>query len=93
MVINAILLRKKRSLIKQRGVLVNMFKRDDIKVVSLKYESYSDVKLAFDTLAYQVAKAIGERATVFKGNVDQVIHADRLSYNKTLTPLFQPYVD
>lgn len=77
----------------KKGGFINMFNTNDLKVLSLKYESDNDVKLAFDALAYQVAKAIGERAIVFKGNVDQVILTGGLSYNKTLTSLIQSYVD
>ncbi|MGP5093745.1 butyrate kinase [Staphylococcus equorum] len=77
----------------KKGGFVNMFNTNDLKGLSHKYESDNDVKLAFDALAYQVAKAIGERAIVFKGNVDQVILTGGLSYNKTLTSLIQSYVD
>lgn len=68
----------------KKGGFISMFKTNDLKLLSDKYDSNSEVKLAFDALAYQVSNAIGARSIIFRGQVDQIILTGGLSYNHLL---------
>ena len=46
-----------------------------------KAESNEDVKLLIDAFVYQVAKSIGEMATVLKGDVDAIILTGGIAYS------------
>lgn len=77
----------------KKGGFISMFKTNDLKLLSDKYDSNSEVKLAFDALAYQVSNAIGARSIIFRGQVDQIILTGGLSYNKLLVQKIISFVD
>lgn len=77
----------------KEGGFISMFKTNDLKLLSDKYDSNSEIKLAFDALAYQVSNAIGARSIIFRGQVDQIILTGGLSYNKLLVQKIKSFVD
>lgn len=44
-----------------------------------------EAQIVYEAMAYQVAKAIGELATVLKGDVDAVVLTGGISYSKVMT--------
>jgi len=56
--------------------------RDVEKMIS---EGNQEAKLIYEAMAYQVAKGIGELATVVEGNVDLIILTGGIAYSKMLT--------
>jgi butyrate kinase len=48
-------------------------------------EGNEDAKLIYEAMAYQVAKGIGELATVVSGNVDFIVLTGGIAYSKMLT--------
>ncbi|MDW8565077.1 butyrate kinase [Staphylococcus shinii] len=77
----------------KKGGFISMFKTNDLKLLSDKYDSNSEVKLAFDALAYQISNAIGARSIIFRGQVDQIILTGGLSYSKLLVQKIISFVD
>ena len=57
------------------------------------YEQDSKVKLIIDTMVIQIAKVIGERAAVLKGNVDQIIFTGGMSHSDKLMERITNYVE
>lgn len=45
----------------------------------------TEAKLVYEAMAYQIAKAIGELATVVKGKVDAVVITGGIAYSKMMT--------
>lgn len=74
------------------GGFISLLGTNDLKSLAATYDSDPKVKLAFDALAYQVAKTIGERAVSLKGQVDQIILTGGLSHNATLVQNITEYV-
>jgi butyrate kinase len=52
-----------------------------------------EARIVYEAMAYQVAKAIGELATVLKGKVDGVILTGGISYSKVMTDWIKERVD
>ncbi|WP_436859933.1 butyrate kinase [Staphylococcus caeli] len=77
----------------KEGGFISMFNTNDIQQLSTMYHTNSKVKLAIDGLAYQVAKAIGERATILQGKINQILLTGGLSHNKFINEHIQSYVD
>jgi butyrate kinase len=48
-------------------------------------EGNEEAKLVYEAMAYQIAKGIGELATVIEGNVDTIILTGGIAYSKMLT--------
>ncbi|MGV3041501.1 butyrate kinase [Staphylococcus rostri] len=65
----------------------------DFKVMMAQYDTDAEMKQLIDALAIQIAKTIGERAAVLKGQVDQIIFTGGLSYSQTFISLIRNYVD
>lgn len=76
----------------KEGGFISMFKTNDLSQLSSEYHTNPDVQFAFDALAYQIAKAIGERSIVFQGKIDQIILTGGLSYNTQLVENIKGFV-
>ena len=55
------------------------------KVEEMINEGNEDAKLVYDAMTYQIAKGIGELATVVCGNVDAIILTGGIAYSKRIT--------
>ncbi len=52
-----------------------------------------EAKLVFEAMAYQIAKAIGELATVVKGDVDRIIITGGIAYSDMITQWIKERVE
>lgn len=72
--------------IRGKGGIVAHLNTVDIREVEAMIENnHEKAKLIYDALIYQVAKGIGELATVLEGNVDTIILTGGIAYSKKLT--------
>ncbi|MUV38157.1 Butyrate kinase [Lentibacillus sp. JNUCC-1] len=70
---------------KQAG-LVSYFGTNDARTVEEKAENGDEqAQLVLEAMAYQIAKTIGELATVLKGNVDGIIFTGGLAHSDLIT--------
>lgn len=65
-----------------KGFLGTVDAREVEKMIS---EGDQKAKLIYETMAYQIAKAIGELAVTLYGNVDRIVLTGGLAYSKMLT--------
>lgn len=71
----------KRKLLTEGGVY-SYLKTKDMKEVEKRMESGDEeAKLILNAMVYQISKAIGEMATVLKGNVDRIIITGGIAYS------------
>jgi|SRR5690625_100466 len=77
-----------RDLTRRRGGLVSYFGTNDARIVEEKANNGDEkAKLVLEAMAYQIAKTIGELATVVKGEVDGIILTGGIAYSKFITSL------
>lgn len=55
-------------------------------------EGNEEAKIVYEAMAYQIAKSIGEMATVLKGEVDAIILTGGIAYSKMITSLISENV-
>ena len=67
------------------GLVSHLGTNDARKVEKMIEEGDEHAKLIYEAMAYQIAKTIGEMATVLKGDVDAIILTGGLAYSKMLT--------
>lgn len=65
-----------------KGYLGTVDAREVQKMIE---EGNEEAKLIFEAMAYQIAKGIGELATVVKGKVDAIILTGGIAYSKMIT--------
>ncbi|KZL90904.1 butyrate kinase [Clostridium magnum] len=66
----------------------------DAREVEKMIESGDEkAKLVYEAMAYQIAKGIGELATVVKGKVDAIIITGGIAYSKMMTTLIKDRVE
>ncbi|AQP53254.1 butyrate kinase [Vagococcus penaei] len=70
---------------KKGGMISYLGTNSGIEVEQRIAAGDEEAKLIFEAMAYQVAKGIGELATVLKGNVDQIVITGGLAYSNLLT--------
>jgi butyrate kinase len=58
---------------------------DAREVEKMIEEGNLEAKMVYEAMAYQVSKAIGELATVLKGNIDAIILTGGIAYSKMMT--------
>lgn len=58
---------------------------DAREVEQMIAEGSEEAKLVYEAMAYQIAKGVGELATVIEGNVDIIILTGGIAYSKMLT--------
>ena len=72
--------------IRGKGGIVSYLNTVDAREVEEKISNGDEyAKLIYDALALQVAKAIGELATVVNGDVDAIIITGGIAYSKYMT--------
>jgi len=72
--------------IRGEGGIVGHLQTVDIREVEKIMENDNEkAKLVYDALIYQVAKGIGELATVLEGDVDAIILTGGIAYSENLT--------
>lgn len=69
------------------------FHTSDLRTIMANYEQDAKVKLIIDTMVIQIAKVIGERAAILKGNVDQIIFTGGMSHSDKLMECITNYVE
>jgi butyrate kinase len=77
----------KRKLIGAGGVIAYLGTQDLRKVTAMIEEGNDLAKKVFYTMAYQIAKGIGELAPVLHGKIDRIILTGGGAHNKLLTEL------
>lgn len=65
----------------------------DFKWIMTKYNTDAKIKLVIDAFAIQIAKAIGERAALLQGNVDQILFTGGMSYSEAFIQLLRPFIE
>ena len=55
-------------------------------------EGRADARLIFETMAYQIAKAIGAMAVVLKGRVDAILITGGMAYSKLFVQQIQEQI-
>ncbi|ARJ51920.1 butyrate kinase [Staphylococcus lutrae] len=68
------------------------FNTTDLKQLMTRYDE-PEVKIIIDAMIVQIAKAIGERAAVLKGQVDQIIFTGGMSHSTMLVDAIAKYID
>ncbi|MDZ5584726.1 butyrate kinase [Enterococcus cecorum] len=69
---------------KKGGMISYLGTNSGIEVEERILHNDSKAKLIFEAMAYQVAKGIGELATVLKGNVDQIVITGGMAHSDLL---------
>lgn len=65
----------------------------DFKWIMEQYETDLQTRRVINAFAIQIAKAIGERAALLQGNVDQILFTGGMSYSASFIPLIKPYIE
>lgn len=86
-----------KSLVKRklrgRGGLISYLGTSDAREVEKRIEKGDDyARLIYEAMAYQVAKSIGELATVVSGDVDGIIITGGIAHSKLMTGLIKERV-
>ncbi|MBP2649206.1 MAG: buk [Firmicutes bacterium] len=77
--------REMKDKVKKTGGLVDHLGTSDVLEISQKIEAGDKyAKLIFDSLIYQIEKAIGAMAAALKGNVDAIVLTGGISHSKYL---------
>ncbi len=66
---------------------------DAREVEKMIHEGNENAKLIYEAMAYQIAKGIGELATVLKGHVDAIILTGGIAYSKMITDWIKERVE
>lgn len=75
------------------GLKAHLGTVDAREVEKMIEEGNEDAKLIYEAMAYQIAKGIGELATVVKGKVDSVVLTGGIAYSKMLTAWIKERVE
>ena len=67
------------------GFVAYLNTNDARDVLKLSAEGNKEAKLYFDAFIYQIAKAVGEMATVLEGKVDSIIFTGGIAYSEVVT--------
>lgn len=73
---------------RKKGGLVSYFGTNDARIVEEKAKKGDETaKIVLDAMAYQIAKTVGELATVLYGKVDGIILTGGLAHSRYITDL------
>lgn len=76
------------DLTRRQGGLVSYFGTNDARIVEEKANNGDEkAKLVLEAMAYQIAKTVGELATVVNGDVDGIILTGGIAYSDFITSL------
>lgn len=77
-----------RDLTRRKGGLVSYFGTNDARIVEeMANKGDERAQLVLEAMAYQIAKTIGELATVVYGDVDGIILTGGIAYSELITSL------
>lgn len=83
-----------RKMISGNGGLKGYLGTTDAREVEkMIHEGNDEANLVYRAMAYQIAKGIGELATVLKGNVDAIILTGGIAYSKMMTDMIKERVE
>lgn len=82
----------KRLLSSQTGLQAHLGS-SDFKWIMDQYTHDTHIQHIVDAFAIQIAKAIGERAAVLKGQVDQIVFTGGMSHSTLFIELLKPYIE
>lgn len=83
----------KKKLRGQGGLISYLNTNSAIEVEEKIKGGYENAKLVYEAMAYQIAKGIGELATVVHGNVDRIIITGGIAYSKMMTEWIKKRVE
>ena len=75
------------------GLKAHLGTHDAIEVEKMIAEGDKKAKLIYEAMAYQIAKGIGELATVVKGSVDAIVLTGGIAYSKMMTDMIKERVE
>lgn len=75
------------------GLKAHLGTHDAREVEKMIAEGNEKAKLIYEAMAYQIAKGIGEMATVVKGKVDAIILTGGIAYSKMMTDMIKERVE
>lgn len=76
------------------GGLKSYLNTNDLIEVEKMIDSGDEkAKLIFEAMAYQIAKGVGELATVLKGNLDQIVLTGGMAYSERLVELIKERIE
>lgn len=82
-----------RAMIKGKGGLVAYLHTNDIpQVIAMIKKGDKKAKLILEAMVYQIAKQIGEGATVLKGNVDAIVLTGGIAHSNYLVEMIKDRV-
>lgn len=81
-----------KKLVGNGGLKAYLNTVDAREVEKMISEGNEEAKLVYEAMAYQIAKAIGELATVVDGEVDAIIITGGIAYSDMLTSLIKKHV-
>ncbi len=71
--------------LREKGGLVAYLQTNNVVDVQMMIaQGREDVRLIFEAMAYQIAKGIGELATVVNGQVDRIVLTGGVAYSEML---------
>lgn len=77
----------RKMLVGKGGVFAHLGTNDMREVVKKIESGDEEAKLVYEAMAYQVAKAIGSRATVLRGRVDAIVITGGIAYDEHLVEM------
>jgi butyrate kinase len=81
------------TMIKGKGGLVAYLNTNNVeKVIKKVIKGDKKAKLIFEAMAYQIAKEIGQGATVLKGNVDAIVLTGGISHSNKFVDMIRDRV-
>lgn len=86
--------REMLKMIRGKGGVVSYLNTVDLREVEkMVSEGNERAKLVYEAMAYQIAKSIGELATVVNGNVDAIVITGGIAYSKNMTSMIKKRVE
>lgn len=79
--------------ISKKAGLVNLCSTNNMKQLVNEYSVNKTTRLILDAMIYQIAKTIGERAVIFKGDIDQILLTGGIAHSQLITDKIQEYVE
>ncbi|SMP38591.1 butyrate kinase [Anoxynatronum buryatiense] len=80
--------------IRGKGGLISYLNTNSaLEVEKMIAQGNDEAKLVYEAMAYQIAKAIGELATVVEGKVDRVVITGGIAYSEMMTGWIQKRVE
>lgn len=75
------------------GLKAHLGTHDAREIEKMIEEGNNEARVVYEAMAYQIAKGIGEMATVLKGKVDAIILTGGIAYSKMMTDMIKERVE